>query len=184
MYVYVGCARGRGSFIASYTMTSSPCNSMSLCRNAPKIKSLMASPEEFPSLDDLLSRHGLVRQDLENKYPAEMRLEIAQLLDDWKMIGYYLGFASQKVNDIKVDNDNEEQRRVALLDAWEQREGEGATYFKLAEVLHHRGRVDLVENLCRMIRRVREEMNVLLLDQSTSTAGINSCKTIVIIALL
>ena len=140
--------------------------------------------QELLSLEELLSRHGLKRKDLDGKYPAEMRVEIAQLLDDWKMIGYYLGFTPQKLNDIEVDNYREERRRVALLDAWEQREGEGATYLNLAEAFHHRGRVDLVEELCRMSRRVREEMEILLLDKPTPTAGIKSCKTIVIIALL
>ena len=125
-------------------------------------------------LEDLLSRHGLERKDLDRRYPAEMRLEIAQLLDDWKMIGYYLGFNSWKLNDIKIDNDSEEQRRVAVLDAWEQREGEEATYLKLAEALRHRGRADLIEKLCGMIRRVREDKKIL--DKSTLPAGINSCK--------
>ena len=125
-------------------------------------------------LEDLLSRHELERKDLDRRYSAEMRLEIVQLLDDWKMIGYYLGFTSQKINDIKIDNDNEEQRRVAVLDAWEQREGEEATYLKLAEALHHRGRADLIEKLCGMIRRVREDKKIL--DKATLPAGINSCK--------
>lgn len=111
---------------------------------------------EFPSLEDILSRHGYERKDLDGRYPPEMRLEIAELLDDWKMIGYYFGFSQQKLNDIKLDNDNEEQRRLALLDAWEQREGEGATYLKLAEALHHRGRADQVEKLCKL--KIKSEM--------------------------
>ena len=130
--------------------------------------------EVLPSLEDLLSRHGLEKKDLHRRYPAEMRLEIAQLLDDWKMIGYYLGLTSQKLNDIKIDNDNEEQRRVAVLDAWEQKEGKEATFIKLAGALYHRGRADLIEKLCGMIRRVKEDMKVL--DKSTLAAGINSCK--------
>ena len=130
--------------------------------------------QELPPLENLLSRHGYESKDLDRKYPAEMRLEIAQLLHDWKMMGYYLGFTPQKLNDIKIDNESEEQRRVALLDAWEQREGEGTTYLKLAEALHHRGRADLVENLCGMIRRVREEMETIF-----HTQGVKSCKLLV-----
>ena len=128
--------------------------------------------QELPSLEDLLFRHGLEGKDLDGRYPAEMRLEITQLLDDWKMIGYYLGFSSQKLNDIEVDNCREERRRVALLDAWEQREGEGATYLKLAEVLHHQGRADLVVKLCGMIRRVRKE-------HPPAAQGVQSCKLLV-----
>lgn len=85
----------------------------------------MALLEELPSLEDLLSHQGLERKDLGGRYSADMRLEIIQLFDDWKMRGYYFGFTSQKLNDIKIDNDNEEQRRIALLNAWEQRKGRG-----------------------------------------------------------
>ena len=135
----------------------------------------MALLEELPSLEDLLSHQGLERKDLGGRYPADMRLEIIQLFDDWKMRGYYFGFTSQKLNDIKIDNDNEEQRRIALLNAWEQRKGKGPpSYLKLVEVLHHRGRADLVERVCGMFRRMREKMGVL--DKSTPAAGIRSCK--------
>jgi hypothetical protein len=131
---------------------------------------------EFPSLEDILSRHGYERKDLDGRYPPEMRLEIAQLLDDWKMTGLYLDITRQKLNDIKLDNDNEEQRRVALLEAWEQREGDGATYLKLAEALHHRGMANQVEKLCEKIRIIRDDVKILDESGSASPAGISSCK--------
>ena len=123
------------------------------------------------SLEDLLFRHGYEKKDLDRRYTPGMRLEIAQLLDDWKMIGYYLCFTEQKLNDIKIDNHNEEQRRVALLDAWEQREGDRATYLKMVEALHRQGRADQVEKLCEKIGD-----DVKVLDESAPPVGIDPCK--------
>lgn len=107
-----------------------------------------------PTLDEILSRHGLEKKHLERKIPAEMILELAQLLDDWKMIGYYLGFTEQNLSDIQIDNHNEEHRRVALLNKWEQRQGEEATYLKLAEAFHHRQKIAAVERLCKRLKEM------------------------------
>ena len=73
---------------------------------------------------------------------------------DWKLAGYYLGFSQLKLHTNQVENESEEQRRVALLETWAEVEEEKATYFKLAEALFEYGRQDLVEHLCKMIRRV------------------------------
>ena len=78
---------------------------------------------------------------------------VSQLVD-WKLAGHYLGFPQLKLHTIQVENESEEQRRVALLETWAEVEGEKATYFKLAEALFEYGRRDLVEHLCKMIRRV------------------------------
>ena len=104
--------------------------------------------QRLPALEEILSRHGLEKKDLKRRYSARARPKIADLLDDWKMVGLSLGFTWQKLSDIEVENHKEERRRVALLDAWEQKEGRGATYLKLAEALYNRKRTDLVERLC------------------------------------
>ena len=79
---------------------------------------------------------------------------MAAQLVDWKLAGHYLGLTQLKLHTIQVDNDSEEQRRGALLETWAEMEGEKATYMKLAEALFEHGRRDLVEHLCKMIRRV------------------------------
>ena len=80
--------------------------------------------------------------------PRKVRDRIALKLEDWKMVGRCLKFPPEKLKAIDRENETEDQRRVALLDDWSKREGKGATYLKLAEVLHQRGRGDLVEMLC------------------------------------
>ena len=84
------------------------------------------SVELQPTLDEILSRHGLERKDLERKCPAGVRLEIAEHIID------------------------------------SQREGEGATYLKLAEAVYHRNRTDLVDKLCEKIKNSRDvELSII-----------------------
>lgn len=58
----------------------------------------------------------------------------------------------EKLAAIDQDNDTEDQHRIALLDCWEKREGKNTSCLKLAKVLHHRERRDLMELLCEAIR--------------------------------
>ena len=94
-----------------------------------------------------MSRHGLTKEDLLLACPRDVRDKIALKLADWKVAGRFFDLPREKLAAIELDNDTEEQRRVALLDAWGEREGKGAIYLKLAEVLHQRERIDLVELL-------------------------------------
>ena len=107
-----------------------------------------------PSLEDLLSHYELQRKDLEAVCPQEVRDRIALKLEDWKMVGRFLKFPPEKLKAIDRENETEDQRRVALLDEWGKREGKGATYLKLAEVLHQRGRSDLVGILCNELKKL------------------------------
>ena len=113
----------------------------------------MASAPE-PSLEDVLSKHDLRVGDMMSRCSYPVRVRMAAQLVDWKLAGHFLGFTQLKLHTIQVDNDSEEQRRVALLETWAEMEGEKATYLKLAEALLEHGRRDLVEHLCKMIKRV------------------------------
>ena len=107
---------------------------------------------DTPSLDDILSRHGLQRKCLDRECPRNVRIEIAEKLSDWEMIGHCFNFPQERIKSIERDCHTEDQRKVALLDAWGQREGSEATYLKLADVLHRRKRRDLVDILCGKIK--------------------------------
>lgn len=107
--------------------------------------------EQGPSLDDILSKYALKATDLGIKCPREIRNEIAVRLNDWKMMGYFLGFPAEKLTSIGRENETQDLCKVALLDSWSKREGEGASCLKLAVALHRRQRRDLVEFLCQQI---------------------------------
>ena len=108
-----------------------------------------------PNLETIISRHGLTRKDLESVCPCEVRREVALKLLDWKMVGHFFNVPQEKLTAIELENHTEDQRKVALLDTWSKKEGEGASYLKLAHVLHQRGRTDLVDFLCGSILQKR-----------------------------
>ncbi|MCG8620508.1 MAG: hypothetical protein MJE68_00730 [Proteobacteria bacterium] len=74
-----------------------------------------------PSLNDILSQYALKKTDLSIKCPREVRNGIAIKLDDWKMIGYSLGFPKEKLTSIGCKNETEDLCKVALLDSWSKR---------------------------------------------------------------
>ena len=104
------------------------------------------------TLKNILFRHGLEEKDLERECPRNIRDTIASKIVDWKMAGRYLGFPAEKLAAIGCENDTEDQRKVALLDSWGNKEGKGASFLQLADALHRRERADLVELLCINVR--------------------------------
>ena len=126
-----------------------------ILRNTLKMATTLL--ESGPSLEEILSRYQLTETSLDNYCSHDIRNEIAVRLDDWEMIGYGLGFPRDKLRSIRRENDTEDLRKIALLDTWSRREGKGATYLKLARVLHVRQRCDLVELLCARFVSTRPE---------------------------
>ena len=115
---------------------------------------MAASIEAYnPSLDEILSQHGLKKQDLDKECSQAIRYETAIKITEWKMFGYYFGIPSEKLHAIEVENKTEEERRVALLSTWYKREGRRATYYQLLSALYNRRRRDLVDFLCGLIKQ-------------------------------
>ena len=104
------------------------------------------------TLDDILIHCGLEKRDLIGECPREIRVKLAVKLIDWKVFGAFLGFPPEKLASIDAENRTEDQRKIALLDSWHERESEDATSLKLAEVLYERNRRDLVSYLCHELR--------------------------------
>ena len=92
------------------------------------------------SLAELLGHYDLRTTDLEWECPREIRIKIAVKLVDWKVFSAFLGFPPEKVASIDAEHRTEDQRKIALLDSWHEREGEYATCLKLAKVLYDRNR--------------------------------------------
>ena len=103
------------------------------------------------TLDDILSRHGLTKERLQEECLQEVRLKIAAKLEDWKMVGHFLSISTEKLKAIERENDTEDLRRVAMLDTWHKREGKDANCLRLANALYQHGRRDLVELLCEAL---------------------------------
>ena len=137
-----------------------------------------------PSLEEILSRHGLKLTDLDRECPRFVRDEIAVKLDDWEMVGRCLEFEMEKLRDIDRENRSQELCRIALLDTWGQREGKRATYLKLANVLYRRQRRDLVEFLCAKLKSTLTFYNLTFynLNPTSKLLGSPSYARIVLLA--
>ena len=117
------------------------------------LKAVMAvSPRDTELyLEEILSKHGLTKNDLDEICSPRIRYDIALKIIDWKMIGHYFGIPKEKLTAIEIENRTEEERRVELLCTWSEQEGKQATYLKLIHALYHRKRSDLVNTLCGLI---------------------------------
>jgi hypothetical protein len=104
------------------------------------------------TLDEILSHHGVKKEDASQECPQGIRYEISIKIVNWKMVGRYLGIPEEKLAAIERDNHTEEERRVDLLNTWHQGQGSQATYLSLMTVLYQHYRRDLVEELCGMIK--------------------------------
>ena len=132
------------------------------------------------NLKDIVARCGLTKERLQEECSQEVALKIATKLDDWKMVGHYLGIPPEKLKAIELENNTEDQRRVASLDTWRKGEGRNASYWKLANALNEHRRRDLVELLCKaMVSNSAEESSgqqsiineVSTDDRSASSSG-------------
>ena len=127
-------------------------------------------------LGEILDNHKLQEQDLIGKCPREIRNKIALKLTDWKVFGHILLIPKETLVSIDVDNHTEDQKRIALLDSWHQREGKDATYFKLAEKLYEHDRRDLVNHLCELTGKSKAGClstdSRIALDTQVNSAGV------------
>ena len=122
------------------------------------------------TLDDILIHCGLEKKDLVGECPRDIRIKLAVKLVDWKVFGAFLGFPPEKLASIDTENRTEDQRKIALLDSWHERESEDATSLKLAEVLYERNRRDLVSYLCHELVELADRQGSTTSHSSVSTS--------------
>ena len=110
--------------------------------------------------NDLSPGLGVEKSDLERKC-SEFKGEIANILCnvDWKQLGHHLNLSREKLEAIDQENESDDQRKIALLDAWEEKEGQGASLSELANALYHQQRPDLVEMLCDIVKKSKPATN-------------------------
>ena len=108
--------------------------------------------DNVPTIEELLSHCGVKKSDLECRCPGELKIEIAKKLSDWKVFGRTLGIAQERIEAIDRENHTEDQRKIALLDTWDQKFGSDATCLKLVTALHSCRRRDLIEDVvCKAV---------------------------------
>ncbi|MCG8622970.1 MAG: hypothetical protein MJE68_13365 [Proteobacteria bacterium] len=63
----------------------------------------------IPTLNEILSCHGLQREDVDIQCPQWIRLEMSVKMNDWKVVGHYLGIPDETLVAIQVDNNTEDE---------------------------------------------------------------------------
>ena len=103
------------------------------------------------NLEEIFGRCGLKKENLLGEFQREIRNKIALKLTDWKVFGNILLIPKERLASIDAENQTEEQKKIAILDSWHERESKDATSFKLAEKLYEHNRRDLVTDLCNFV---------------------------------
>ena len=101
-------------------------------------------------MDEILSSYGLEKKALDRRCSDGHRRNFALTFSEWRVVGDLLHFADEDLDAIDRSNSTEAQKKTALLDFWTERDGEEATYLKLAEALIAGQHRDLVESLCKL----------------------------------
>ena len=100
-------------------------------------------------LCDILTEHGLIRNELNIPCPAEACNSIAMKLDRWELLGSFLGLTEEDHTAIREDyKGNYAIQRSVSLNTWRRQFGSKATYLMLAEGLEKIKRFNLVGELC------------------------------------
>ena len=104
------------------------------------------------SLEGILSRYGLQTKDLEKNFSRKVIVRLAtEAPVDCKTLGQYLNFSEEKLAEIEVRSEDEDQRKVMLFQAWSESKELNLSILVLADTLYHKQRPDLVELLCDIV---------------------------------
>ena len=98
------------------------------------------------TLKDHFDKRGLTFEDLKSHSCSKSVLvRLSKSLDNWEIAALYLELTLPEIKAIKVDYNNEEERRIKALNKWKEKNGDSATYYNLIEALNDSGRVDVID---------------------------------------
>ena len=107
---------------------------------------------------------NLERKDLDIKCPRKIRVRIAdEIIDEWYQVGCELDVSNKKLKSIRHDKslNTPEEKAVAVLEAWAEEHGNGATCLKLAEALYRRIKTRVIEILCDEVTQIKPDAKTL-----------------------
>ena len=107
------------------------------------------------TIDELEEQYQISQGFLEEEFTDEHAKGLALLIDSWELLASHLGLSEQQIEAIKVDNNNQQVRRLKVLNKWKQKYACNATYRRLLEVLLSIDRTDLACNVCELVTSQR-----------------------------
>ena len=102
------------------------------------------------SAEDVANEIGLAADELSKPCDNNIIPSLADCFSQWRVIFGSL-LSELDLDDIDRNKPTEEEKRIATLRKWKDRNGSKATYEVLVDALLNRGERYQAENLCRKI---------------------------------
>ena len=104
------------------------------------------------SLDNILERYSLTRDQLDTPCTFKDCANVARILLQWEHLAPYIGLEEVDITRIQHDHLRDYSAQcLAAIAKWRRKNGENATFLNLAEGLWTIGYVDQVEKLCEIV---------------------------------
>ena len=99
----------------------------------------------------LMKKYNLTDSTLQTKVSDDHINEIAKFVS-WEDVGRHLDKIGRPgVEDIQKDGDNEDKRRRLLVDRWEDKNGDDATYDSMVTAMIKAEKIDEATEVCKLL---------------------------------
>ena len=127
-----------------------------------------------PNLHSILASRRLTSDALHRKCSDNHLATIALSITSWKQLSPFLGLTQQDEDDIQSDNMKNAERKLAMLRRWREKNGDEATYFRLADAFEALKWRNCISELLDLFQQ--EEVDPQSL--GSSAPPISTCKTV------
>ena len=113
------------------------------------------------TLEEVLSRYGVARRQIDTPCPFQERHEIAGYLTEWEHLAPVIGLTRVDILTIQRNYPGDYRSQCsAALDRWGEIHGSKATFLSLALGLEKKMKIETVEKLCDIfMSRSRDQVD-------------------------
>uniref|UniRef100_A0A1X7SS23 Death domain-containing protein n=1 Tax=Amphimedon queenslandica TaxID=400682 RepID=A0A1X7SS23_AMPQE len=105
------------------------------------------------TLKDNFDKRGLTVEDLKSHQCTEnVLVRLSKNLENWEVVGFWLGLVGPEIRAIRIDSNSEEERRIKALNKWKEKKGDDATYYNLIEALNDYGNVEMIDRALDLLK--------------------------------
>lgn len=106
------------------------------------------------TLDELLKETEICAEKLNQSTSDEHLRAIAIFLTSWRTVAAFLGLSENDLDAVERQWNDEQDRRLNVLQKWKGKFGFKATYKKLVEVLLSLAKADIAERICHLLKGI------------------------------
>ena len=108
-------------------------------KNLPSVKNMSSE------LTSLLKRYNLSESDLKIQCEDELFLTLMSKIPSFEAAVPYFGFTPPEIDELQMDNQKVNSRKISMLWKWRSRNGSGATYLAIVKIFLKMGSQELAE---------------------------------------